>query len=94
MTRTYDPATALVVVDVQNDFAHPAGSLAVAGGPEVVAATNAEVAAAAGPDAGHFGVQGMHERARKIAGELTLTSTPGKGTFILITVPLNPLESA
>ena len=53
-----------------------------------------EVAGAAGPDAGHFGVQGMHERARKIAGELTLTSTPGKGAFILITVPLNPLESA
>ena len=51
MTRTYDPATALVVVDVQNDFADPAGSLAVAGGPEVVAATNAEVAAAAGAGA-------------------------------------------
>ena len=50
MTRTYDPRTALVVVDVQNDFADPAGSLAVAGGPEVVTATNAEVAAAA--DAG------------------------------------------
>ncbi|MCY7364216.1 MAG: isochorismatase family protein [Frankiaceae bacterium] len=51
MTLTYDPATALVVVDVQNDFADPAGSLAVAGGPEVVAATNAEVAAAAGAGA-------------------------------------------
>jgi len=47
MTRTYDPTTALVVVDVQNDFADLAGSLAVAGGPEVVAATNAQVAAAA-----------------------------------------------
>lgn len=46
MTRTYDPRTALVVVDVQNDFADPAGSLAVDGGPEVVAATNGEVAAA------------------------------------------------
>ena len=53
-----------------------------------------DVAAAAGPDAGHFGVQGMRERARKIAGELTLASTPGEGTFILITVPLNSRESA
>jgi nicotinamidase/pyrazinamidase len=32
----YDPATALIVVDVQNDFADPAGSLYVKGG-EVVA---------------------------------------------------------
>jgi nicotinamidase/pyrazinamidase len=43
---TYTPRTALVVVDVQNDFADPAGSLAVIGGPDVVAATNVEVAAA------------------------------------------------
>ena len=35
---------ALVVVDVQNDFADPAGSLAVAGGSEAVAAVNALVA--------------------------------------------------
>ncbi|CAN5283294.1 bifunctional nicotinamidase/pyrazinamidase [soil metagenome] len=46
MTLTYDPATALVVVDVQNDFADPAGSLAVVGGQDVVAAANAQVAAA------------------------------------------------
>jgi nicotinamidase/pyrazinamidase len=42
----YEPGTALVVVDVQNDFADPAGSLAVSGGPEVVAAANAEIEAA------------------------------------------------
>ena len=29
---TYDARTALVVVDVQNDFADPAGSLSVRGG--------------------------------------------------------------
>ena len=29
---TYDPSTALLVVDVQNDFADPSGSLSVAGG--------------------------------------------------------------
>jgi nicotinamidase/pyrazinamidase len=32
----YDPHTALVVVDVQNDFAHPNGSLYVEGGEDVV----------------------------------------------------------
>ncbi len=32
----YDAATALLVVDVQNDFADPAGSLSVAGGERVV----------------------------------------------------------
>ena len=42
----YDPRTALVVVDVQNDFADPAGSLYVDGGDEIVAAVNDEIAAA------------------------------------------------
>jgi len=42
----YDPTTALVVVDVQNDFADPAGSLSVRGGADVVPAVNAEIAAA------------------------------------------------
>ena len=40
---TYDPATALLVVDVQNDFADPKGSLYVAGGEEVVTAAGEEV---------------------------------------------------
>ena len=30
--QRYRPGTALIVVDVQNDFADPAGSLSVAGG--------------------------------------------------------------
>ena len=38
--------TALVVVDVQNDFADPGGSLYVRGGEDVVRAVNLEVAAA------------------------------------------------
>jgi nicotinamidase/pyrazinamidase len=42
----YAAGTALVVVDVQNDFADPAGSLYVAGGEAVVAAVNEEIAAA------------------------------------------------
>ncbi len=42
----YDPGTALVVVDVQNDFADPAGGLSVAGGDAVVPVINAEIARA------------------------------------------------
>ena len=43
---TYDPHTALVVVDVQNDFADPAGSLYVREGEQVVPVVNGEVRAA------------------------------------------------
>jgi nicotinamidase/pyrazinamidase len=39
----YDPAVALVVVDLQNDFADPAGSLAVDGAKAVIPAVNAAV---------------------------------------------------
>lgn len=42
----YEPATALLVVDVQNDFADPRGSLSVRGGEAVVEAANREIAAA------------------------------------------------
>jgi nicotinamidase/pyrazinamidase len=45
MTR-YDDQTALVVVDMQNDFAAPNGSLSVRGGVDVVEVVNTEVAAA------------------------------------------------
>ena len=49
MTLTPEPDSALVIVDVQNDFC-PGGSLAVAGGDEVVPVMNryAEAFAAAG----------------------------------------------
>ena len=39
----YDQHTALLVIDLQNDFADPAGSLAVAGGQEVVVIVNREL---------------------------------------------------
>ncbi|MDP9271485.1 MAG: isochorismatase family protein [Chloroflexota bacterium] len=42
----YDRHSALVVADVQNDFADPAGSLSVRGGDAIVPAVNREVAAA------------------------------------------------
>jgi nicotinamidase/pyrazinamidase len=44
--KPYDESTALVVVDMQNDFAHPSGGLYVSGGEEIIAAVNAEVWAA------------------------------------------------
>jgi nicotinamidase/pyrazinamidase len=42
----YGPRSALIVVDMQNDFVHPDGSLFVRGAPGAVAAVNAEIAAA------------------------------------------------
>jgi nicotinamidase/pyrazinamidase len=39
----YGPEVALVVVDLQNDFADPAGSLSVRGGAEIVPVVNTEV---------------------------------------------------
>ena len=42
----YGPDTALIVVDVQNDFADPAGSLAVSRAAHVMPRINVEVAAA------------------------------------------------
>jgi nicotinamidase/pyrazinamidase len=49
MQRTanrYGPNTALIVVDVQNDFADPAGSLSVAGGADIIPTINREIEAA------------------------------------------------
>jgi nicotinamidase/pyrazinamidase len=46
VTVHYDETTALVVVDVQNDFAEHDGGLYVAGGEAVVQLVNEEVAAA------------------------------------------------
>ena len=50
MVAGYDPRTALVVVDVQNDFADPDGSLFVRDAESVIDVTNGEItrAAAAG----------------------------------------------
>jgi nicotinamidase/pyrazinamidase len=39
----YGPRVALVVVDLQNDFADPSGSLSVRGGAEIVPLVNAEI---------------------------------------------------
>jgi len=42
----YDETTALVVVDVQNDFADPAGALAIAGAEAIIGHVNREIAQA------------------------------------------------
>lgn len=57
---TYDPTTALLVVDVQNDFADPNGSLYVKGGEQVVPFVNAEIAAAQNSGARIFYTQDWH----------------------------------
>ena len=46
MQPEYDTTTALIVVDVQNDFADPAGNLSVAGGDAIVPYVNGQIAAA------------------------------------------------
>ena len=39
----YDPRTALVVVDMQNDFVDPSGNLSVAGAPAVIPVVNGAI---------------------------------------------------
>ncbi len=56
----YEPFTALIVVDVQNDFADPAGSLYVAGGEETVPLLNAQIEAALASGAAVFYTQDWH----------------------------------
>ena len=48
MSDLYSDTTALLVVDVQNDFADPAGSLYVAGAEEIVGGVNDQVREASG----------------------------------------------
>ena len=58
----YDPTTALIIVDVQNDFADPSGSLSVKGGTEVNPVINAEIEAALTAGAVVFYTQDWHPR--------------------------------
>ena len=59
MTR-FDARSALIVVDLQNDFADPGGSLAVRGADRVVAAVNELIAAAEAAGAPIFYTQDWH----------------------------------
>ena len=42
---------------------------------------------APGPREGHFGLQGMRERAKRLGGQLTIDSAPSHGTAITISLP-------
>jgi nicotinamidase/pyrazinamidase len=58
--QRYDERTALVVVDLQNDFADPAGGLSVAGGDAIVPTVNGELAMAASAGATIVFTQDWH----------------------------------
>jgi nicotinamidase/pyrazinamidase len=58
--QRYDPQTALIVVDLQNDFADPAGSLSVKGGADIIPTINSEVAAASAAGATVVFTQDWH----------------------------------
>ena len=47
-------------------------------------------------DGRHYGLIGMRERVEKLGGEFLLTSAPGKGTQVHLSIPLAnsaPLEN-
>jgi len=56
----YGPAVALLVIDLQNDFATPGGSLYVRGGEEIVGPVNAQVTAAASAGSPIYWTQDWH----------------------------------
>lgn len=60
MTREYRPSTALIVVDMQHDFADPSGSLYVRGAEHIVAPVTAEIRAARAAEATVVFTQDWH----------------------------------
>lgn len=52
-----------------------------------------DVAHVPGMKEGHFGLQGMRERVRRIGGKLEITSGAGRGTRIAARVPVGAFES-
>jgi signal transduction histidine kinase len=46
-----------------------------------------EAQVAAKGKSGHFGVIGMYERAARVRGKLTISSSPGTGTIVELVVP-------
>jgi nicotinamidase/pyrazinamidase len=60
VSTAYDLHTALVVVDVQNDFADPNGSLYVEDAPAIIGLVNDEVASAQGSQAHVIYTQDWH----------------------------------
>jgi nicotinamidase/pyrazinamidase len=58
--QRYGPTTALIVVDVQNDFADPAGSLSVKGGDAIIPTVNGEIDMAGAAGAQVVATQDWH----------------------------------
>jgi nicotinamidase/pyrazinamidase len=58
--QRYSPTTALIVVDVQNDFADPEGSLSVKGGDAIIQTVNREIEMAATVGAQVVATQDWH----------------------------------
>ena len=58
--QRYSPTTALIVVDVQNDFADPAGSLSVKGGDAIIPTVNGEIDMASAAGAQVVATQDWH----------------------------------
>jgi nicotinamidase/pyrazinamidase len=58
--QRYRPGTALIVVDVQNDFADPAGGLSVRGGDAIIPAIDREIEMARANDALVVATQDWH----------------------------------
>jgi signal transduction histidine kinase len=51
-------------------------------------------AQAPGLSEGHFGLQGMRERVKRLGGTLKIQSEPGRGTGISAYVPSHALDPA
>jgi nicotinamidase/pyrazinamidase len=58
--QRYRPESALIVVDVQNDFADPAGNLSVAGADRILPTVNGEIAMATSAGAVVVATQDWH----------------------------------
>jgi nicotinamidase/pyrazinamidase len=58
--QRYRPGTALVIVDLQNDFADPTGGLSVVGGDAIVPTVNREIEMATGAGALVVATQDWH----------------------------------
>jgi signal transduction histidine kinase len=52
-----------------------------------------DTAQMATPREGHFGIQGMRERVKRLGGIFEVSSAPGKGTRISVSVPIETTES-
>ena len=46
-----------------------------------------------GPNDGHFGLLGMSERAKRLGGQIAVTSAPGSGTVIRVEIPVQRSET-